>query len=69
MSIKNFFLTLLTAFAAGTVAGIWLTSKKGTPINRKIRRRGEAFAEALDEKIDKQFNELLKVKNSPSENS
>ena len=59
-------MTLLTAFAAGTVAGIWLTSKKGTPINRKIRKRGEAFAEALNEKIDTRFEEFLKREQQPS---
>jgi hypothetical protein len=52
-------LAILAGVATGAVLGMLMTSKKRSGMQKKIAKRGEDFADALNEKIDQKFEELL----------
>lgn len=67
------FLAVIAGVAAGAVLGMLLAPGKGSDTRKKISRKSEDLADALDEKIDRKFEELLttitgKVKKPASSN-
>lgn len=73
MSTGKALLGVLAGIAAGTVIGIML-APKGDRTRKNISKKSEDLADAINEKIDEKFEELLKtmsgrVKKSKTENS
>ena len=52
---------VLTGVAAGTVIGILLAPNKNDKLRKNISRKSEDLADAINEKIDEKFEELLKT--------
>lgn len=61
MKIRNTLLGVLAGVAAGAVLGAVLMGYKGTRAKKNITRTGEELANALNDKIDERFEELLNV--------
>jgi gas vesicle protein len=54
-------LGVLAGIAAGAVIGMLLAPDKGDRLRKKISRKSEDLAEAIDDKINEKFEELLKT--------
>jgi gas vesicle protein len=52
-------LAVLAVVAAGAALGVFFAPDKGVDIRKKISRKGEDLADALNDKIDEKFDELL----------
>lgn len=52
-------LAVLAGVAAGAALGVLFAPSKGSGTRKKISRKGEDFADALNDKIDEKFDELL----------
>lgn len=52
---------VLAGVAAGTVIGILLAPNKNDKLRKNISRKSEDLADAINEKIDEKFEELLKT--------
>jgi gas vesicle protein len=50
---------VLAGLAAGTVLGVLLAPNKGDRMRKDISKRGKDLAEALDQKIDIKFDDLV----------
>jgi gas vesicle protein len=73
MNSKKALLGVLAGIATGAVLGILFAPKKGSDTRKDIARKGEDLAEALNDKIDEKFDELVntitgKVKKSKVQN-
>ncbi len=51
---------VLAGIAAGTVIGMMLTPSKSGRLRKIISRKSEDLADAINDKIDEKFEELLK---------
>jgi len=60
MTTGKALLGVLAGLAAGTVIGMLLTPNKGDKTRKNIYKKGEDLADALNEKIDEKFEDLLK---------
>jgi gas vesicle protein len=61
MTTGKALLGVLAGIAAGTVIGIFLAPDKGDKLRKNISRKSEDLAEAINDKIDEKFEELLKT--------
>jgi gas vesicle protein len=52
-------LAVLTGIAAGTAIGMLLAADKGSDARKKISKKGEDLADALDDRINEKFEVLL----------
>ena len=52
-------LAVLAGIAAGAALGVLFAPNKGSDTRKKISKRGESLADALNDKIDERFDELL----------
>jgi gas vesicle protein len=52
-------LAVLAGVAAGAALGVLFAPDKGSTMRKKIGRKGEDLADALSDKIDARFDELL----------
>ena len=59
MTTGKALLGVLAGIAAGTVIGMMLTPKKGGRMRKIISRKSEDLADAINDKIDAKFEELL----------
>ncbi|HEY0745031.1 MAG TPA: YtxH domain-containing protein [Chryseosolibacter sp.] len=64
---------VLAGVAAGAVLGMLFAPDKGRDTRKKVSRKGEELADALNEKIEQKFDELLnsvtgKVKTAVEQN-
>lgn len=53
-------LGILGGIAAGTVIGILLAPEKGGKLRKNISKKSGELADAINDKIDEKFEELLK---------
>jgi len=60
MTTGKALLGVLAGIAAGTVIGILLAPDKGGRLRKNISKKSEDLAEAINDKIDGKFEELLK---------
>ena len=73
MTSGKAFLGVLAGIATGAVLGLIFAPRKGSNTRKNISKKGEDLAEALNDKIDGKFDELMstitgKVKKSKSQN-
>lgn len=61
MTTSKALLGVLVGVAAGTVIGILLAPSRGDKYRKNISRKSEDLAEAINDKIDEKFEELLKT--------
>jgi gas vesicle protein len=61
MTTGKALLGVLAGIAAGTVIGIFLAPDKGDKLRKNISKKSEDLADAINEKIDEKFEELLKT--------
>ena len=61
MTTGKTLLGVLAGIAAGTVIGILLAPDKGDRLRKNISKKSEDLAEAINDKIDEKFEELLKT--------
>lgn len=61
MNTGKALLGVLGGIAAGTVIGMLLAPKKNDRLKRNISKKSEDLADAINEKIDQKFEELLKT--------
>ena len=61
MTTGKALLGVLSGIAVGTVIGILLAPDKGDKLRKNISRKSEDLAEAINDKIDEKFAELLKT--------
>mgnify|MGYP001600443254 CR=1 FL=1 len=61
MTTGKALLGVLAGIAAGTVIGILLAPDKGNKLRKNISRKSEDFADAINDKIDEKFEEILKT--------
>lgn len=61
MTTSKALLGILAGIAAGTVIGILVAPEKGDKLRKNISRKSEDLADAINEKIDEKFEELLKT--------
>lgn len=54
-------LGVLAGMAAGAAIGLLFAPEKGSITRKNISRKGEDLAEALNDRIDAKFNELLRT--------
>jgi gas vesicle protein len=52
-------LGVLAGIAAGAVLGMLFAPEKGSRMRRDVSRKGEDLANALSDKIDEKFDELV----------
>ncbi|MBL7845213.1 MAG: YtxH domain-containing protein [Cyclobacteriaceae bacterium] len=60
MKTRNALLGVVAGIATGAVLGGLYVSTRGTGTRKKVVRKGEDFANALNERIDQRFDELMK---------
>ena len=60
MTTGKALLGVLAGIAAGTVIGIMLAPGKSSRLRKIISRKSEDLADAINDKIDEKFEELLK---------
>ena len=60
MTTSKALLGVLAGLAAGTVIGMMLAPTKGGRLRKIISRKSEDLADAINDKIDEKFDELLK---------
>lgn len=63
MNTGKALLGVLAGIAAGAVLGVLLAPSKGAHTRKSISKKGEDLADALNEKIDAKFDELMGVVN------
>ncbi|MBL0741047.1 YtxH domain-containing protein [Chryseolinea lacunae] len=61
MDSKKALLGIVAGIAAGAVLGVLFAPEKGSRTRRGIDRKGEDLADALNDKIDEKFDDLLDV--------
>jgi len=61
MTAGKALLGVMAGIAAGAVLGMIFAPEKGEHTRRNISKKGEDLANALNEKIDEKFDELLSV--------
>lgn len=59
MDSKKALLGIVAGFAAGVVVGVIFAPDKGARIRRGIVRKGEDLADALSDRVDEKFDELI----------
>jgi gas vesicle protein len=59
MTSKNTILAVLAGVAAGAALGIMFAPGKGSDTRKKVHKKSEDLADALNERIDEKFAELL----------
>ncbi|HEU5290440.1 MAG TPA: YtxH domain-containing protein [Cyclobacteriaceae bacterium] len=59
MTTGKALLGVLAGIAAGTVIGMLLAPDKDDKTRKNIRKKGEDLADAINEKIDEKFENLL----------
>lgn len=74
MTTSKALLGVLAGIAAGTVIGIFLAPGKSDRLRKNISKKGGDLADAINEKIDEKFEELLnaisvKIKKAKAEQS
>ncbi len=52
-------LAVLAGVAAGAALGMLFTADRGSDMRKAISKKGEDLADALNDKIDQKFDELL----------
>ncbi len=60
MKTRKALLGVVAGIAVGAVLGGMYVSKRGSGTRKKVTRKGEDFANALNERIDQRFDELMK---------
>ena len=73
MNAGKALLGVLAGIAAGAVLGMLFAPDKGLHTRKNISKKGEDLANALSEKVDEKFDELIssitgKVKKAKSQN-
>lgn len=58
MKTRNALLGLLAGVAAGAALGVMFAPGKGRDTRKKVVKKGEDLADAIDERIDRKFDEL-----------
>ena len=61
MKTEKTILAVLASVAAGAAIGVLFAPDKGLDTRKKITKKGESLANALADKIDAKFDELLTV--------
>ena len=61
MTTSKALLGVLAGIAAGTVIGIFLAPDKADRLRKNISKKSGDLADAINEKIDEKFQELLKT--------
>jgi gas vesicle protein len=61
MKVGKALLGVLAGIAGGAILGMLFAPEKGSDTRKKISKKGEDLADALNEKIDVKFHELLKA--------
>lgn len=69
MTTGKALLGVLAGIAAGTVIGILLAPDKGDKLRKNISKKSEDLADAINEKIDEKFGELLKTMSGKVKNA
>lgn len=74
MNTGKALLGVMAGIAAGAVLGMLFAPEKGSNTRKNISRKGDDLANALNEKVDEKFNELMnsvtgKMKKSPKSES
>lgn len=59
MTTSKAILGILAGIATGAVIGVFLAPEKGDKLRRNISRKSEDLADAINDKIDEKFEELL----------
>jgi gas vesicle protein len=59
MDARKTIITVMVGVAVGAVLGVLIAPKKGKNIRKNIIRKGEDLAEALNDKIDQKFDDLI----------
>ena len=59
MDSKKALLGIVAGIAAGAVLGVLFAPEKGSRTRRGIARKGEDLADALNDKIDEKFEDLV----------
>ena len=54
-------LGVMAGIAAGAVLGVLFAPEKGADSRKNISKKGEDLANALNQKIDEKFDELMEV--------
>lgn len=61
MTTGKALLGVLAGMAAGAIIGILIAPDKGDKFRKNISKKSEGLAEAINDKIDEKFEELLKT--------
>ena len=61
MSSGKVFLSVLAGFAAGAALGVLFAPEKGSNTRKNISRKTEDLMDAMNEKIEDKFNEVIDV--------
>ena len=59
MNTGKTMLAVLASLAAGAAIGVLFAPDKGSDTRKKISKKGENLANALSDKVDEKFDELL----------
>jgi gas vesicle protein len=59
MNTGKTMLAVLASLAAGAAIGVLFAPDKGSDTRKKISKKGENLADALGDKIDEKFDDLL----------
>ena len=61
MTTSKALVGILAVVAAGTVIGIFLAPAKGNRLKKVLAKKKDDLADAINERIDEKFEELLKT--------
>ena len=61
MNTGKALLGVVAGIAAGAVLGLLFAPEKGSDTRKKISKKGEDLADALNDKVDQKFDELVQA--------